>query len=885
MKKNVSIVWSGCCPAGTISVKNGCVSLLGVISGEGKTNGPSFSFRSGAECRLALAVDNAELENGAGATLVHVRTAENSFSFFLRDICAQYPVYIPQYGVIVTTAEDSRPYGEISSAVESRAVLSRLEAIENGPEESFDSAAASTRNLQGVTWLGLSRDIRIFEAGFRGITYTGPNREVWDWIKPRYHGYGVNLPELGDTPVRYDYFAGRGLGCEQALERRLEEGCLPILNSRHTDEDVCYVSKTFVTNEKSPLAMEHIPGTHYLVADEYSHCSMMTEEQKKLKDSLLKGEIERDEETVAYIRIEAVNTAKVPRYSWVRLPQPNVHSIPELTAVKPEYDGTKGFGSFSRDRVFLVATLNGKPVPQQEMAILLKPGEKAVYVFKIPHVPVSEARADALMRQDYDARLSECRDFWSKKLEDAAKFSIPEKRVDEMMKAGILHFDLVCYGREPDGAVAPVVGHYSPIGSESSPIIQYLESIGKNDLARRSIMYFFEKQQDDGFMQNFGGYMLETGAVLWNVGEHYRYTGDKEWVEAIKDKIIKACDYLIAWRQRNQTEELRGKGYGMIEGKVADPEDPFHSYMLNGFACLGLKRSAEVLAAVGNGEAGRIGEAAKALLADIRTALAGSLADAPVIPLGNGRWCPSVSPWVENVGPLSLYADAGNCFTHATFTTRDAIIGTVYLLLQEVVDPREPYGDFILNSTTELFYLRNTVFSQPYYSPHPYANLKRGEVKAFLKEFYSGVSALADRETYTFWEHFYHVSPHKTHEEGWFLMRCRWMLYMEDAESLNLLPGVPRAWMEDGKKISIKGMKTYFGDLHLEVESAVERNEVSVSLRIDPKASRLPETVRIRLPHPQMRKASESGAGIYDSGTETVIITGFNGSADFIVRF
>ncbi len=96
-----------------------------------------------------------------------------------------------------------------------------------------------------------------------------------------------------------------------------------------------------------------------------------------------------------------------------------------------------------------------------------------------------------------------------------------------MMKAGMLHLDMASFGNEPDGPLAAVVGVYTPIGSESSPIIQYYDSIGRPDLAERSIMYFIEKQHDDGFMQNFNDYMLETGAVLWNVGEHFNYTRNK----------------------------------------------------------------------------------------------------------------------------------------------------------------------------------------------------------------------------------------------------------------------------------------------------------------------------------------------------------------------
>ena len=38
----------------------------------------------------------------------------------------------------------------------------------------------------------------------------------------------------------------------------------------------------------------------------------------------------------------------------------------------------------------------------------------------------------------------------------------------------------------------------------------------------------------------------------------------------------------------------------------------------------------------------------------------------------------------------------------------------------------------------------------------------------------------------------------KTHEEGWFLMQTRWMLYLEDGDRLRLLPGIPRRWLAAG---------------------------------------------------------------------------------------
>jgi hypothetical protein len=881
MKNLVSILWGEPPGKGTITLCNeGAVTALTVFGGQGTVEGSSFTLDD--DCRLTIEISGAQIEIGPFATVVNVRTEKNPFSFFLRDVSAASPIYIPQYGVIVTAAEDTRSFSQIAAEIAAQGRQTALQAIASQPEESFEQAAADTRDLKCVTWLGLSRDIRNFEINFHALKAA---TDMWDSIQPKYHGMDVMLPELGGKPVKYDYFCGRGFSCTLNRKRWLEQGVLPILNACLQDGEVQYNYKFFVTLERSPQTMEHVAGTHYLVADRHSHGSMMTEAQAKRCDELLDSELDRDEETVCYVRVDAVNTGAVPRYSFMRIPQPNVFVLPDMNKVSVHYDGQTGFGSFAEDRVFLVATVNGQPVPGIEMAVLLAPGEKAEYVFKIPHRPISAARAAELGKIPFMDKLAECTAFWQRKLGDMAGLHLPERRIDEMMRAGMLHCDLITYGKEPDGAVAATIGVYSPIGSESSPIIQYLDAMGLHDLARRSIMYFVEKQHDDGFMQNFGGYMLETGCVLWTIGEHWRYTRDAEWISSIRENIVKAVDYLLAWRKRNQREELRGHGYGMLDGKVADPEDNYHIFMLNSTAYIGLKRAAEVLAAISDPRAAGIAAETSAFLQDISASLEVAFAEAPAVPLGNGAWCPSLPVWADRPGPLCLQTTGGSWFTHGAMVARDTLLGAQYLLLDEVIESKSVQADFILNCLADLFFNRNTAFSQPYYSPHPLANLRRGEVKAYLKEFYSNMSSLADRETYTFWEHLFYASPHKTHEEGWFLMRCRWMLYLEEGDTLKILPGVPRAWLEDGKEIVLDGVASYFGKLSFKVVSEVSTGKITVRIKVEGDPGRLPRVLSVRLPHPQGMKATSVSSGSYDAASETVTFEGFNGEVACEVRF
>lgn len=79
----------------------------------------------------------------------------------------------------------------------------------------------------------------------------------------------------------------------------------------------------------------------------------------------------------------------------------------------------------------------------------------------------------------------------------------------------------------------------------------------------------------------------------------------------------------------------------------------------------------------------------------------------------------------------------------------------------------------LLDYHSELMFQENSAFSQPYYSRHNWYQAKTDMVKPFLSTYYHTVAPHADRQTYTFWEHMYKLSAHKTHEEANFLMETR----------------------------------------------------------------------------------------------------------------
>jgi hypothetical protein len=818
MKTTIAIELADGRATGTVQVTAGTLSAVKLVRGKGQASTRGFALASSGSCRLEVAVDGARVAPGAHATLVSLNREAGSVSFFLRDVTAEHPIYIPEYGVAVVPAGDSREYDAIAAAIGARHLAGGLAALANEPEQTFEAACERNRSLVCPTWLGLSRDMRLFRMGY--------SREMGYWgnVVPAYHSTVQNVPETREVPYGLDFMIGPGASCRVRIARRLEDGVLPILRSEQCEDDVIYRLTAFATLETQPLALEALRGTDWRAAYPHTGGNMSTKVERDAIRDLSEAERNgREEEVVCCVRVEAVNTGAVPRYAWFRSLHLNIHA-----PVAP-FDGGAGMAAFESGRVFGVHRIQGRPMPQEEMAVLIQPGETVKYDILIPHQPLPRARAAKLAKLDFDAHLDACRRYWRAKLDSAAAIRVPEAAIDERIRAGLLHCDVAALGKEPDGDVLATIGWYSPIGSESSPIIQFFDSMGWHALAERSLNFFLDRQREDGFMQNFNGYQLETGPALWSMGEHYRYTRDKKWVRRIAPRLLKSCDYLLAWRNRNKKDEFRGRGYGLQDGKVADPNDFYHSFMLNALSYIGLQRVAEMLKDTGVPEAARLAREAKAYRADILTAFRDSVTRSPAIPTGDGTWVPSFPPWAEYRGPLALYAEGGNWATHGAFGARDSLIGALYLVISEVLEPDALDTTFMLRAHHELFTVQNAALTQPYYVRHDYAHVRRGEVNAFLKTYYNQVSALQDRETYTFWEHYYHASQHKTHEEGWFLMQTRWMLWLEEGQTLKLLPAVPRAWLADGKCIELKDVASYFGKIDLRVESDLSRGRITAA--------------------------------------------------------
>ena len=104
------------------------------------------------------------------------------------------------------------------------------------------------------------------------------------------------------------------------ITRRLEEGAAdPSLEQR--EDDVDYHVTAFATLETQPLSRKSLRGSEWQACYPNTGGNMLKpEDSEKMKD-LLDAEMRgREEETVCCVRVEAVNTGRVPRYAWFKAP-------------------------------------------------------------------------------------------------------------------------------------------------------------------------------------------------------------------------------------------------------------------------------------------------------------------------------------------------------------------------------------------------------------------------------------------------------------------------------------------------------------------------------------------------------------------------------------
>ena len=168
-------------------------------------------------------------------------------------------------------------------------------------------------------------------------------------------------------------------------------------------------------------------------------------------------------------------------------------------------------------------------------------------------------------------------------------------------------------------------------------------------------------------------------------------------------------------------------------------------------------------------------------------------------------------------------------------------------------------------------------------------HLAGDDVPVFLRSFLNCYAIdILPNNGYVFNEHAVHGPPDKIFEEAAFLERFRNLLVMEDGQNLWLARATPRAWLEQGKKISVKNAPTHFGTVDYEIVSDVDHGKITATVKMPSRNSAKEVWLRLRRPKSapikSVRVNGESWTG-FSKDKEVIELTRLAGKVSVAVNY
>lgn len=182
----------------------------------------------------------------------------------------------------------------------------------------------------------------------------------------------------------------------------------------------------------------------------------------------------------------------------------------------------------------------------------LAPGATATLVFKMPRVPVPMDQRElvaAIRNADYETYRAATIAFWKGLFEMSARFEVPEPRVQNAVRAGVVHAMLATRGRggerfQTDGL--PYPGFFMI----ALPDYQMAyDSLGFPQFFRVNLPQFARRQGDDGLFFDtslmHGRRLLSShGQSLQALGQHYLMTRDRDYAAEVYPMIRRAVEWM-----------------------------------------------------------------------------------------------------------------------------------------------------------------------------------------------------------------------------------------------------------------------------------------------------------------------------------------------------
>lgn len=473
------------------------------------------------------------------------------------------------------------------------------------------------------------------------------------------------------------------------------------------------------------------------------------------------------------------------------------------------------------------------PVATAEYEVPLAPGQEVSLDFKMPLAPVAKEddKFVLLQQASFDDRREKVKQFWQKMVAQGMQIETPEKKVNDTFKTSLVN-NLMSLNKVGSDYVQTInqLHYHSFYLRDSADFVRMYDTTGYSDIARQVVDFFAKRQQADGNFLSLEGQYDGWGQSLWTYGEHYRMTHDKQFAAEVYPRVLRAMDWLEGALAKDPL-------HIMPSTDVRDNEFvPGHLTGYNFLALNGLQ-AAELLAHdLGHPEDEK---RFRTIETNLRAAFMKQLDKASAV--AGGKIPPSLDLGAGGT-------DWGNLLSITPEEQLNPFDSKVTATLREtqsryqeglITYHQEGQGTFLHHYLT----IKNTL-----------SELIRGEDEQAMRELYAvllhtsstnagfeySVRPWGDRDFSG------NIAPH-----GWMATEyrnlLRNMMVRERGWQLHLLSAVSPAWIGAGKKITVRGAQTYFGQVELELESKSDTSAV-FTLKMDRDSEYAPKEVVLHVP-------------------------------------
>ncbi|MFH1086352.1 MAG: hypothetical protein V1772_11400, partial [Chloroflexota bacterium] len=479
------------------------------------------------------------------------------------------------------------------------------------------------------------------------------------------------------------------------------------------------------------------------------------------------------------------------------------------------------------------------------------------------------------------------RRYWRAYVDAGSQLDLPEAVLTDFHRAVPTHIAISADKHPATGlfTVPAATYAYGACGNEACWQITLLDQAGHHRRAEAYLETFLRTQglkRPDGAFHSAEGalqardiegadsrgrlilsetfsYNLDHGVIMECLADHYRYSGDRAWLERVTPNLVAAANFVIRERQHTMrlgTDVHPAPEWGLLPpGHLEDNPEWRHWFAVNAHAYKGMGAIALVLGDSAPAEAERLAAEAEAYRQDLRRAALRAMEEAPVVRLLDGTCVPHIPT------QTGLRGRAWGWF-------REAAYGALHLLEGDVFAPDEQEMTWLLKDLEDNLFVsrewgRPVDLDQSWFSQGGVAiqanlmdlaidYLRRGQIEHGLRALFNNFAASLYPQVRAFTEHpvialGHGVGPfYKSSDEAKALTWLRAFLVREEGNVLWIAPGAPRAWYAPGGSFGVRGVATFFGPLSYRIEAERE----AVTAGIDAPMRTPPAELRLRVRRP-----------------------------------